>query len=98
VKVYPKDYYRVFYKGGAPKEPAEREAYARDILRRIADRAFRRPVDEATLDRLMVLYGGAAKEPKTVFEEDVGYAMTAVLASPKFLFRAEIQPEPNNPA
>ena len=98
VKVYPKDYYRVFYKGGAPKEPAEREAYAREILRRITDKAFRRPVDEATLNRLMELYGGAAKEPKTVFEEDVGFAVTAVLASPRFLFRAEVQAEPNNPA
>jgi hypothetical protein len=32
------------------------------------------------------------------FEKGVGEALTAVLASPRFLFRAEIQPEPNNPA
>lgn len=97
VKIYPREYYRVFHKGGAPEDPAEREVYAREILRRLADRAYRRPVDEGTLDRLMVLYGAAAKEPKTVFEEDVGYAVTAMLASPKFLFRAEVQPEPDNP-
>jgi hypothetical protein len=97
VKIYPKDYYRVFHKGGAPTVAAEREAYAREILRRIADRAFRRPVDEGTLDRLMALYGSAAAEPKTAFEDAVGYAVTAILASPKFLFRAEVQPEPNNP-
>jgi hypothetical protein len=98
VKIYPRDYYRVFHKGGAPAAAAEKEAYAREILRRIADRAFRRPVDEGTLDRLMVLYGSAAAEPKTAFEEAVGFAVTAILASPKFLFRAEVQPEPNNPA
>lgn len=98
VKIYPRDYYRVFHKGGAPAVAAEREAYAREVLRRIADRAFRRPVDEGTLDRLMALYGAASAEPKTAFEDAVGYAVTAILASPKFLFRAEVQPEPNNPA
>jgi len=97
VKVYPKEYYRVFHKGGPPKEQAEREAYARDILRRFADRAFRRPVDEPTLDRLVKLYGIAAKESNTPFENAVGYAVTAILASPRFLFRAETQPEPDNP-
>lgn len=97
VKVYPRDYYRVFFKGGPPAAPAEREAYAREVLRRLADRAFRRPVDEATLDRLVTLYGMAGQDGKTAFEDAVGYAATAILASPKFLFRAEIQPEPNNP-
>lgn len=97
VKVYPKEYYRVFHKGGPPKDPAEREAYAREILRRFADRAFRRPVDEPTLDRLIKLYGVASKEPNTAFENAVGYAVTAILASPRFLFRAEVQPEPDNP-
>lgn len=97
IKVYPRDYYRVFYKGGPPAQPAEREAYARDILRRLADRAFRRPVDEPTLDRLISLYGMAVKDGKTAFEDAVAYAVTAMLASPKFLFRAETQPEPNNP-
>lgn len=97
VKVYPKEYYRVFFKGGPAKEPAQREAYAREVLQRFADRAFRRPVDESTLDRLVNLYRIAAAEPKTAFENAVGYAVTAVLASPRFLFRAETQPEPDNP-
>ncbi len=97
VKIYPRDYYRVFHKGGPPASPPEREAYARDILRRLADRAFRRPVDEPTLDRLVALYGMAAKESPTAFEDAVGYAVTAMLSAPKFLFRAEIQPEPDNP-
>ena len=98
VKVYPGEYYRAFHQGGPPAEPAKREAYAREILRRLADRAFRRPVDEKSLDRLMQLYREAAAEPKAVFENAVAHAAMAVLASPRFLFRAEAQPDPDNPA
>jgi hypothetical protein len=97
-KVYPRDYYRVFFKGGAPTEPKAREAYARDILRRLADRAFRRPVEDATLDRLILLWREASSQPKAKFEDGIAHATVAMLASPKFLFRAEVQPEPDNPA
>ncbi|MCB1211459.1 MAG: DUF1592 domain-containing protein, partial [Verrucomicrobiales bacterium] len=95
-KVYPKDYYRIFFKGGAPKEPVARQAYTKDILRRIADRAFRRPVDDGTLDRLVKLSQLALDQPNAKFEDGIAYATTAILASPRFLFRAEIQPEPDN--
>lgn len=96
-KVYPRDYYRVFFKGGPPADAKERETYAREILRRISDRAFRRPVDEPTLDRLVNLAQLAAKEPKATFESGIAHATTAILASPRFLFRAEVQPEPDDP-
>lgn len=96
-KVYPKEYYRVFFKGGAPGDPEKKNAYAREVLRRVADRAFRRPVDEGGLDRLMKLFAEAEKHPGATFEGSVAHAATAILASPKFLFRAEVQPEPNNP-
>ncbi|MCB1224395.1 MAG: DUF1592 domain-containing protein [Verrucomicrobiales bacterium] len=96
-KVYPKEYYRVFYKGGAPTDPKARRDYTKEVLRRIADRAFRRPVDEATLERLLQLTDIAAEQPGAKFEETVAHAVTAILASPRFLFRAEIQVEPNNP-
>jgi hypothetical protein len=52
---YPSQYRRVFLDGPPPKDDAAREAYARKILRHLADRAFRRPVDEPTLDRLVKL-------------------------------------------
>lgn len=97
-KVYPREYYRVFFKGGPPADPAAREAYAREVLRRIADRAFRRPADEATMDRLVALWKQAVSEPKAKFEQGIAHATTAMLASPKFLFRAEVQAEPDNPA
>ncbi len=94
---YPKEYFRVFLDGPPPKDPAARATYARKILRQLADRAFRRPVDEATLNRLVKIAADASQQPGTTFERGIGHALTAILASPRFLFRAEIQPEPNNP-
>ncbi len=94
---YPKDYYRLFPDGPPPADAAARHAYAQKIIRRLADHAFRRPVDEPTLNRLVTLAETTAKHPGMSFEKGIGQALTAVLASPRFLFRAEIQPEPNNP-
>ncbi|MEA3208424.1 MAG: hypothetical protein QOE70_1481 [Chthoniobacter sp.] len=93
---YPKQYYRVFSDGPPPADVQARSAYGRKILRQLADRAFRRPVDEATLNRLVALAEGTAKQPGVTFEGGIAQALTAILASPRFLFRAEIQPEPNN--
>lgn len=95
-KEYPKEYYRVFMDGPAPADAAARAEYARKVLRRLADRAFRRPVDDATLNRLVTLADGVSKQPGATFESGIGHALTAILASPRFIFRAEIQPEPNN--
>lgn len=95
-KEYPKEYARVFVDGPPPEDAAARAAYARKILQRLASRAYRRPVDEATLNRLVALAEKGSKQPGANFESGIGLALTAILASPRFLFRAEIQPEPNN--
>ncbi|HUR53153.1 MAG TPA: DUF1592 domain-containing protein, partial [Gemmataceae bacterium] len=89
---YPETHTRVFNKGAAPADAAARRAYAREILSRVAGRAFRRPVADATLDRLtdMAIAGAT-------FEAGVGQAITAVLTSPRFFFRAELQPRPDDP-
>lgn len=94
---YPPGYDRVFFRGPPPQEAAAREAYAREILQRLADRAFRRPVDRDTIDRLMELVKlfDQPGEPQG-FEKGIAEAATAILASPRFLFRAEFQPEPDN--
>jgi len=94
---YPPQYFRVFFDGPPPADAAARPAYQRKILRHFADRAFRRPIDEPTLDRLAALADSVAQQPGMTFERGIGHALTAILASPRFLFRAEIQPEPNNP-
>jgi hypothetical protein len=82
----------IFPEGPPPGDPAALQIYLRGTIRFFADRALRRPVDEPTLDRLC---GMAAAEG--AFPSGVKRAMVALLASPRFIFRAELQPEPNNP-
>jgi mono/diheme cytochrome c family protein len=94
----PKEYFKVFLDGQPPAAAAARRAYAQKILRYFTMRAFRRPVDEVTLEKLVNIATSVEKLPGSSFEQGIGQALTAVLASPRFLFRAEIQPEPNNPA
>jgi mono/diheme cytochrome c family protein len=90
---YPEPHNRVFFKGAAPADLKARRAYAREILGRLADRAFRRPAGDAALDRLTDL----ALAGKS-FEGGVAQAVTAILSSPRFYFRAELQPNPDDPA
>ncbi len=94
---YPASYKRIFVDGPPPADPAARQTYARKVLRRLVDRAYRRPVDEPTLDRLVQIVSvfDQPGEPQG-FERGVAEALTAVLASPRFLFRAEVQPEPDD--
>lgn len=61
---------------------------ARNILQQFAQRAFRRPVDEAYVDRLVEVFARAQQQEKS-FAESVGYGMRAVLISPRFLLRVE---------
>jgi len=85
---YPKNYTRVFTKGPPPAGQLERKKYARDILNDFAARAFRRPVDKDLTGKLVAMAMETAKEHKS-FEKGIAQAMTAVLASPRFIFRAE---------
>ncbi|HYC70153.1 MAG TPA: DUF1592 domain-containing protein [Opitutaceae bacterium] len=78
-----------FFPEPVPADPAARRAYARRILGPFATRAFRRPVDGPTLDRLADLAAAQSALPGQAFEGGVGQAMAAVLASPRFLFREE---------
>lgn len=94
----PKEYLKVFVDGPPPSDAKARRAYAEKILRRFATRAYRRVVDEPTLAKLVSIAERTEREPGMNFEKGIGEALTAILASPRFLFRAEIQPEPNNPA
>ena len=85
-KVYPKNYERFFFRGEPPKLLDERQAYARDILTRFASIAYRRPVEQRTVDKLLGIVGSLEE---TNFEESVARAMVAVIASPRFVFRVE---------
>ncbi|MDB6054169.1 MAG: hypothetical protein JWN25_1692 [Verrucomicrobiales bacterium] len=89
---YPAAHRRIFFQGDAPVDPAKRQAYARAILERVASKAFRHPVDETTLDGLQKI---ALKNE--LFEKGIAQAISAILTSPKFLFRSETQPRPDDP-
>lgn len=87
-RVRPKNFER-FFTRDVPADPAERRHYAHEVLGRFAAKAFRRPVDEASVDRLVSIAESAWLEPGKSFEDGIAQAMIAVLASPRFLFRVE---------
>jgi hypothetical protein len=64
-------------------------------MRRFATRAFRRPVDDAKVRQLAALARATYTQPGRTFEEGIGRAIMAVLASPRFLFRVE-EPAPDS--
>jgi len=77
-------------------KPEERLTCAREILGRFARRAWRRPVAPEDLGRLSTLVKRAL-DAGDGFEAAVGVGLQAVLVSPHFLFRGELQEEPDNP-
>ncbi len=74
------------------EQKPEREA-ARDILREVATRAFRRPVSDEHADRFLAIYDGATAAGLD-FEGALQKAMHPILASPAFLFRMESRVAP----
>jgi hypothetical protein len=94
---YSKGYRMIFVDGPAPKEQEARYQYARRIMRSFVSRAFRKPLDRSTIDRLVKIVKEVDNHPGKSFEDGIKQAIATCLASPRFLFRIEIQPEPNNP-
>ncbi|MBA3481559.1 MAG: DUF1592 domain-containing protein [Pirellulales bacterium] len=68
-----------------------REA-AGEIVHEFAERAFRRPVKDAEVERLLTMFDRGANRGDE-FENSVKLALTAVLISPSFLFLVEQEPE-----
>ena len=73
-----------------------RREVAREVLQKFATRAFRRPVTPAELDRLVGLVDLALKDGDR-FEKGIQLAMQAILVSPHFLFRVELETRPGAP-
>ena len=71
------------------------EACGREILRAFARRAWRRPVSDAEVDRLF-LFISDAKAAGQDFEAGLRVALQAVLVSPHFVFRVELDPAPTD--
>lgn len=81
--------YDRYFPRAVPKERGKRRAYAKEILAAFAGKAYRRPIDDDTGDRLAALAESTYTQKGKSFEEGVALAMSAVLASPRFLFRFE---------
>jgi hypothetical protein len=73
-----------------PTKPAEEDRCAGQILTTLMRRAYRRPVTDADLRKPMEFYRKARAEEG--FEAGIETALSAVLASPEFLFRVEQDP------
>ena len=86
--VRPKDFEK-FFTRDAPKESLARRQYAGEVLEPFVRKAYRRPVDADTLDRLAGVAESIYTQNGKTFEAGVAHAMVAVLASPRFLFREE---------
>jgi hypothetical protein len=72
-----------------PTGAATEKACAADQLHG-AKRAYRRPITDADVKTLMVVY--EAGRSKGTFDDGIEWALEAILSSPKFLFRIERDP------
>jgi hypothetical protein len=73
-----------------------KQEMARQILTDFIRHAWRRPVQASEVDGFLQLFELADKNGEP-FEAAMKLPLKAVLISPYFLFRGEIQPDPNNP-
>src|SRR5690606_35819195 len=70
-----------------PAAAAAERACAAEIVASLAERAFRRPLKAADVDGLLAFYDAGARDGG--FERGVRDALSAILASPHFIYRAE---------
>jgi mono/diheme cytochrome c family protein len=70
-----------------PTNRADEEACATKVIRTLARRAYRQPVTDTDLRRLMTFYEAGRRSG--TFDSGIQAALERILASPKFVFRAE---------
>lgn len=92
--VLPKSYTNII--NIQPIKGMERSA-AKPILTKFATRAYRRPVTVAEVDRLLQLFDVAISNGES-FESATRLCVTAILSSPHFLYRVELDNKPANAA
>ena len=74
---------------------AQGDACVRQVLKGFAYRAWRRPVADADVERLLAVVNVAKANADTV-EVGLGLALRAVLLSPHFTFRVELDADPTS--
>lgn len=77
----------------SPDKPKREQA--REILTRFASKAYRRPVEPSDVERLLKLMDVAQARGEK-WEAGIQLALQAVLTSPKFLFRVELDDRPDS--
>lgn len=93
----PASHREIIFKEPAPNAtPQEQDDIAREIIGKMARRAWRRPVTSAEVDRILRAVQMARKENET-FERGIQLAMQTILVSPNFIFRTELDDKPNDP-
>jgi mono/diheme cytochrome c family protein len=80
---------------GEFERKSDAAAYAREIIRSFATRAYRRPIGPGEESALLSVYERSSQEGRG-FQDSVKEALQVVLASPQFLFLVEASatPEP----
>ena len=73
-----------------PTDSSEETACASEIISRLGQKAFRRPLVDDDMTALMAFFRTGAEEGG--FEAGIGTALEAILASPHFVFRFEEPP------
>lgn len=78
-----------------PTAPEEEEDCAREIITRLAAKAYGEPLSQDQSSDLMAFYAMGTKEGG--FESGIQTALEAILSSPAFLFRTEVMPDDARP-
>ncbi|MEO0416355.1 MAG: DUF1592 domain-containing protein, partial [Verrucomicrobiota bacterium] len=95
-KVYPDIYKKIFVNGDRPETEVDQSNSATWLIDYWGERLMRRPLSEEQRRRLIDMYK-FQRANGVSYEAAFAQCMTAMLASPGFIFRSENQPEPNNP-
>jgi hypothetical protein len=74
-----------------PREIAEENACATEIIINLAERAFRRPLEQEDVDSLVGFFESSRLSQE--FEPSIKEAVSAILVSPHFIYRAEVGAE-----
>ncbi len=94
--VRPKNF-ELFFTQDPPESVEARRTQARELLGRFVRKAYRRPVDRKTVERLVRMAEQTWAQPGKRFEDGIAQAIVPVLASPRFLFRVEDVLKPAGP-
>jgi len=92
---YPANLQPLFGSSPTPEDSNAASAWLAETITRLGRRGYRRPLGEPTQERLLAIAEDTIARGGSV-DEAITAALTAVLASPRFLFRDE-RPAANSP-